>query len=166
MNVIGVVGWKNSGKTTLVVRLVELFTARGLAVSTVKHAHHVFDIDQPGKDSHLHRQAGAREVLIASDNRWALMHEHRSEESPPLSGLLARLDPVDLVIVEGFKQARIPKLEVRRAGADGNPIAPADPHVIAIVSGNPEPHSALPVLPAEQPEKVAAFIAGRFRLPL
>ena len=104
MKLWGVVGWKNTGKTGLMERLVTEFTARGLRVSTLKHAHHSFDIDHPGKDSHRHRMAGATQVLLASRNRWALMHELRDEEEPTLEALLTKLAPVDLVLIEGYKR--------------------------------------------------------------
>ena len=110
MKVWGVTGWKNSGKTGLMERLVAEFTSRGLTVSTVKHAHHVFDVDHKGKDSYRHREAGAQEVLLSSRKRWALMHEHRGAEEATLDELLAKLSPVDLVLVEGFKLARHPKV--------------------------------------------------------
>lgn len=164
MNVIGIAGWKNSGKTTLVEALVAIFSTRGLAVSTVKHAHHEFDIDRPGKDSHRHRQAGAREVIVASQKRWALMHELRGEAEPSLGELLARLAPADLVIVEGYKQGAHPKLEIRRRGVEGPPLAPVHNGVIAIVTDMPELSSALPVLPLGEPEQVAAFLARHFGL--
>ncbi len=118
MKVYGVVGWKNWGKTKLVERLVAEITARGHSVSTVKHAHHAFDIDHEGKDSWRHRKAGAAQVLVASKQRWALMTELRGAPEPPLSLLLAQLSPVDLVIIEGFKGARGPKIEIYREGAD------------------------------------------------
>ena len=121
MRVYGVTGWKNSGKTTLVERLVAEITGRGLAVSTLKHAHHAFDVDRPGKDSYRHRAAGARQVLVASSRRWALMSELRGAPEPPLAELLARLDPVDLVLVEGWKRDRHPKIEARRAAAAQEP---------------------------------------------
>ncbi|HZL59797.1 MAG TPA: molybdopterin-guanine dinucleotide biosynthesis protein B, partial [Stellaceae bacterium] len=111
MRVFGLAGWSGSGKTTLVARLIPALIARGVSVSTVKHAHHDFDIDQPGKDSWKHRQAGANEVLIASANRWALMHEHRGAREPGLAALIAHLSPVDLILVEGFKREPYPKLE-------------------------------------------------------
>lgn len=117
MRVYGVTGWKNSGKTTLVERLVAEITGRGLTVSTVKHAHHGFDADHPGKDSYRHRAAGAAQVLVASRDRWALMSELRGGEAPSLAELLARLDPVDLVLVEGYKRDRHPKMRgARRRG--------------------------------------------------
>ena len=120
MRVIGLGGWSGAGKTTLLVKLIPELKRRGLTVSTLKHAHHAFDIDQPGKDSFEHRRAGASEVLVASRGRWALVHELRDDAEPPLAALLRRLSPVDLVIVEGFKADRHPKIEVHRA-ANGRP---------------------------------------------
>ncbi|MGR3634858.1 MAG: molybdopterin-guanine dinucleotide biosynthesis protein B [Shimia sp.] len=135
--IYGVVGWKNAGKTGLMERLVAEITARGFSVSTVKHAHHTFDVDQPGKDSHRHRTAGAREVLLASGARWALMHELAKEEEPPLELLLSKLAPVDLVLVEGYKRDAHPKVEAFRAET-GNPlIAPDDPTIRAIAADEP-----------------------------
>lgn len=137
MNVYGVVGWKNAGKTGLMERLVTEITGRGISVSTVKHAHHSFDVDHPGKDSHRHRVAGATEVLLASRNRFALMHELRDEAEPALSALLQKLAPVDLVLIEGYKRDSHPKIEAHRA-VTGNPlIAPGDPSVRAVASDTP-----------------------------
>ena len=134
MRVFGVVGYKNAGKTGLMERLVAEITGRGFTVSTIKHAHHTFDVDQPGKDSYRHRDAGARQVLLASATRWALMTELRGVDEPPLSDLLARLDPVDLILVEGYKRDTHPKVEAFR-GVAGNPlIAPDDPTVRAVAS--------------------------------
>ena len=134
MKIFGVVGWKNSGKTGLVERLVVEIAGRGISVSTVKHAHVAFDIDKPGTDSDRHRRAGAREVLISSPRRYALMHEVRGEAELPLAQLLDRLSPVDLVLVEGYKRAPHPKVEAHRA-VTGNPlIAPDDPTVRAVAS--------------------------------
>ena len=134
MRLYGVVGWKNAGKTGLMERLVTEVTGRGFSVSTVKHAHHTFDVDQPGKDSHRHRVAGATEVLLASRKRIALMHELRDEEEPTLEELLQRLGPVDLVLVEGYKRDAHPKVEAHRAET-GNPlIATDDPTVRAVAS--------------------------------
>ncbi|MEQ9675805.1 MAG: molybdopterin-guanine dinucleotide biosynthesis protein B [Roseovarius indicus] len=134
MRLYGVVGWKNAGKTGLMERLVTEITGRGFSVSTVKHAHHTFDVDQPGKDSHRHRVAGATEVLLASRKRIALMHELRDEEEPTLEELLQRLGPVDLVLVEGYKRDAHPKVEAHRAET-GNPlIATDDPTVRAVAS--------------------------------
>ena len=137
MRLYGVTGWKNAGKTGLMERLVTEITGRGLTVSTVKHAHHTFDVDHPGKDSHRHRQAGAAEVLLASRNRVAHMIELRGAEEPGLDDLLARLAPVDLVLVEGYKRDRHSKVEAHRAET-GNPlIAPDDPTVRAVASDTP-----------------------------
>ena len=144
MRVIGLAGWSGAGKTTLLRRLIPMLVGEGLRVSTVKHAHHGFDVDQPGKDSWEHRQAGAQEVLVASAHRWALMHELRGDAEPDLADLLARLSPVDLVLVEGFKRGGQPKLEVFRA-ANGKPmIYPDDPSVVAVASDEPVPDLALP----------------------
>src|SRR3546814_7799767 len=121
MNIVGLAGWSGSGKTTLLVRLLPELTARGIYVSTIKHAHHDFDIDRPGKDSFRHREAGATEVMVASGYRWALMREHRGGPEPTLPELLARMAPVDLMIVEGFKWDPHPKLEVHRP-ALGKPL--------------------------------------------
>lgn len=134
MKLYGVVGWKNAGKTGLMERLVTDITGRGITVSTIKHAHHSFDVDQPGRDSHRHRVAGATEVLLASRNRYALMHELRHEDEPALEYLLTRLAPVDLVLIEGYKRDQHPKVEAHRAGT-GNPlIAPGDATVRAVAS--------------------------------
>lgn len=134
MRIYGVVGWKNAGKTGLMERLVTEITGRGISVSTVKHAHHSFDVDHPGKDSHRHRLAGATEVLLSSRNRVALMHELRDAPEPSLADLLARLSPVDLILVEGYKRDTHPKVEAHRA-VTGNPlIAPDDPTVRAVAS--------------------------------
>ena len=137
MRVLGVVGWKNAGQTGLMERLVSAITGRGFTVSTVKHAHHSFDVDQPGKDSHRHRTAGARGVLLSSGTRFALMHELRGAAEPTLEAHLARLSPVDLVLVEGYKRDGHPKVEAHRA-VTGNPlIAPGDPTVRAVASDTP-----------------------------
>lgn len=137
MRIYGIVGWKNAGKTGLMERLVTEITGRGIAVSTVKHAHHSFDVDHPGKDSFRHRAAGAREVLLASRNRFALMHELREEAEPGLQELLTRLSPVDLVLVEGYKRDAHPKVEAHRA-VTGNPlIAPEDATIRAVASDTP-----------------------------
>jgi len=131
MRIYGIVGRKNCGKTHLVARLVRSATARGLRVSTIKHAHHDFDVDHPGKDSHVHREAGATEVLVASAQRWALLHEHRGAAEPSLDELLAHLAPCDLVLVEGFKSGGHAKLEVYRAACAQSPLAPDDPGIEA-----------------------------------
>ncbi|MBM1555987.1 molybdopterin-guanine dinucleotide biosynthesis protein B [Sulfitobacter mediterraneus] len=137
MKLFGVVGWKNAGKTGLMERLVTEITGRGITVSTVKHAHHSFDVDHPGKDSFRHRTAGASEVLLASGNRFALMHELRGAKEPSLAELLTRLSPVDLVLIEGYKRDEHPKVEAHRA-VTGNPlIAPGDPTVRAVAADVP-----------------------------
>ncbi|MDT2058014.1 MAG: molybdopterin-guanine dinucleotide biosynthesis protein B [Planktomarina sp.] len=134
MNVFGVTGWKNAGKTGLMERLVAEINGRGHSVSTLKHAHHTFDVDHPGKDSHRHRLAGASQVLLASTERWALMNEHRGAEEPSLSELLAKLEPVDVVLIEGWKRDSHPKVEAWRAET-GNPlIAPNDTTILAVAS--------------------------------
>lgn len=126
MRVYGIVGRKNSGKTHLIARMLRAASARGLRVATVKHAHHAFEIDIPGKDSHVHREAGACEVLVASAQRWALIHEHRGAPEPGLDELLGHLSPCDLVLVEGFKSGSHPKLEVYRAACGQPPLAAQD----------------------------------------
>ncbi len=137
MRVIGFAGWSGAGKTTLIVKLIPALRARGFTVSTIKHAHHNFDIDKPGKDSYEHRAAGATEVLVASDQRFALMHELRGAPEPPLAELLGKLAPVDLVLVEGFKRDAHPKLEVHRV-ANGKPLLyPDDTQIKALVSDLP-----------------------------
>ncbi len=136
ISVFGIVGWKNSGKTTLVTDLVRAFRARGMSVSTVKHAHHGFDIDKPGKDSFLHRGAGAGEVMIASDQRWALMAEHGGPDRPPLADLVARMSPADIILAEGFKAEPHPKLEVRR-DHDKPLLAAEDQTICAVVTEDP-----------------------------
>ena len=134
MNVFGITGWKNSGKTGLMERLVVEIIGRGYTVSTLKHAHHTFDVDHPGKDSHRHRIAGASQVLLASTERWALMNEHRGTQEPSLPELLAKLDPVDLILIEGWKRDSHPKVEAWRAET-GNPlIAPNDQTILAVAS--------------------------------
>jgi len=134
VRLIGLAGWSGSGKTTLLAKLLPALIARGHTVSTLKHAHHNFDVDQPGKDSHTHRLAGAREVLISSERRWALMHELREEREPTLRELVPRLSPVDLVIVEGFKAESHPKLEVHREAVGKPLLYPNDPLIVAIAS--------------------------------
>ncbi len=159
--VFGVTGWKNSGKTTLVTRLVAEFTRRGLKVSTVKHAHHAFDIDKPDTDSFKHRQAGASEVLIVSGHRWALMHELRDEDEPPLEAALARISPCDLIVVEGYKREGHPKLEARRAASlKSVPLAPDDPSIVAIASDHEIDGGALPVFHLDDVPAICDFIAG------
>lgn len=158
--VFGITGWKNSGKTTLTERLVAEFVRRGLRVSTVKHAHHSFDIDRDGTDSFRHRAAGAHEVAIVSHGRWALMHELRDEEEPPLAQILPRLAPCDLVLVEGYKREPHPKIEARRQGArDTAPLSANDPAIVAVAADHPQPMETLPVFDLDDVASIADFIA-------
>ncbi len=157
MKVFGIAGYSGAGKTTLLEQLIPCFTRRGLRVSVIKHTHHAFDLDRPGKDSFRHRQAGAGEVLLAGGARWALMHELRDEQEPALGDLLAHLSPCDLVLVEGFKHEAIPKLEVHRAAFDRPALFPDRPDIVALASDT-VPRTALPVLPLDRPEAIADFI--------
>lgn len=158
--IIGVAGWKNSGKTRLVERLVGTLSARGYSVATVKHAHHSFDIDHEGTDSFRHRAAGAGEVAIVSGRRWALVHEIGEEEDEPgLDEILARLSPCDIVIVEGYKREGHQKIEVRRRDArDTAPLAPDDPTIVAIASDHPLQNEGQPVFDLDDIGKIADFI--------
>src|ERR1700678_4342575 len=158
MRIIGLVGWSGSGKTTLVTKVIPVLVGRGLKVATVKHAHHEFDIDQPGKDSWQHRAAGACEVAIVSSRRWAIVHELGQEPEPALTDVLAKLSPVDLVIVEGFKRHSHPKLEVFRASL-GKPLRyPEDDCVVAIAADAPLPQAPLPVLMLDNIEAIASML--------
>jgi molybdopterin-guanine dinucleotide biosynthesis protein B len=158
MKILGIAGWSGSGKTTLVAKLLPELIAAGLSVSTLKHAHHAFDIDRPGKDSYVHRMAGATEVMVGSANRWALMHELRGAAEPSMRELIARMGAVDLLLVEGFKRDSHDKLEVFRR-ANGKPLlAPDDPHVVAIASDAPVPETALPVLDLNDVPAIAGFV--------
>ncbi len=158
MRVLGIVGWSGSGKTMLLTRLIPLLRERGLTVSTVKHTHHGFDMDRPGKDSHRHREAGAHEVLVASGTRWALLHEVEGLE-PELPELLARMQPVDLVLVEGYKTHAFPKLEVHRPALGKPPIWPEQHGIVAIACDVPLDADRT-VLPLNDPAAVAAWIVG------
>ena len=158
MRVIGLAGWSGAGKTTLLVRLIPELRRRGLSVSTLKHAHHAFEIDRPGKDSFEHREAGATEVLIASGRRWALMHELNGEDEPPLAALFRRLSPVDLVVVEGFKAERHPKIEVHR-GANAKPyLFDTLSNVKAVASDLPVPNATVPVIALDDIAAVAELV--------
>ncbi len=158
MQVFGFAGFSGSGKTTLIEQLIPRFVARGMRVSLIKHAHHQFDIDRPGKDSYRHREAGASEVLVTCGLRWALMHELRDEAEPSLAEQLARFSPCDLVLVEGYKHAEIPKLEVHRPSLGRPLLHPQDPNIVAIATDGPLA-AALPVLELNQPDAIASFIA-------
>ncbi len=157
MRIYGVTGWKNAGKTGLMERLVEEITGRGLRLSTVKHAHHDTDVDQPGRDSYRHRVAGASQVMLASPRRWALMTELRDAPEPPLEALLAQLDPVDLVLVEGYKRAPHPKVEAWRAENGKPPLATRNDTIRAIAAKG-APDTPLPVLDLDDTAAVADFI--------
>ena len=158
MRVIGLAGWSGAGKTTLITRVIPVLVRRGLKVATVKHAHHAFDIDRPGKDSWQHREAGASEVVVASSRRWAVVHELRDEAEPSLAELLAKLSPVDLVIIEGFKRHAHHKLEVYRATVGKPLIYPQDDCVVAIASDAPLPQAQLPVLMLDDIEGIANML--------
>lgn len=164
MKLWGITGWKNSGKTGLIERLVTEFSARGLTVSTVKHAHHSFDIDHKGRDSYRHREAGAREVLLSSRNRWALMHETLGDDEATLSELLARLSPVDLVLIEGFKRDPHPKIEAHRAEADQPLIAPSDSTIRALASDSGAKAEGRPTFHLDDTSGIADFIATELAL--
>jgi len=157
MRIFGLAGWSGSGKTTLLATLIPEFVARGLTVSTIKHAHHEFDIDRPGKDSWRHRQAGAHEVMVASSRRWALMHELRDEPEPPFEELVAKMSPVDLLLVEGWKRHAHPKLEVHRPSLGKPLLYPEDPDIVAIASDEPIA-APIPLLPVADAAAVADFI--------
>jgi molybdopterin-guanine dinucleotide biosynthesis adapter protein len=155
MRVIGLAGWSGSGKTTLIAKVIPVLVGRGLKVSTVKHAHHAFDIDRPGKDSWLHREAGASEVVVASSRRWAVVHELRDEAEPSLEDLLAKLAPADIVLIEGYKRHAHPKLEIYRASVGKPLIYPEDNCVVAIASDAPLPSAQLPVVMLDDIEGIA-----------
>lgn len=157
MTPYGITGYKNAGKTTLTERLVAEYTARGLTVSTVKHAHHAIDLDTPGKDTHRHRTAGARQVVLATATRWALMTELRGAQEPELADLLARMDPVDLVLVEGFKRGGHPKIEVHRARLGHPLIAPEDRSIRAVAADGPL-DVPVPLLDLNDVSAIADFI--------
>ena len=155
MRIIGLAGWSGAGKTTLLTKLIPRLVTRGLKVSTLKHAHHSFDVDQPGKDSHSHRLAGATEVLVGAATRWALVHELRDEAEPALITLLAKLTPVDLVIIEGYKREAHPKLEVYRAAVGKPLLHPEDPQIVSIASDNPLPQARVPVVSLDDIDAIA-----------
>ncbi|MGV1788875.1 molybdopterin-guanine dinucleotide biosynthesis protein B [Rhizobium sp. A37_96] len=164
--IFGIAGWKNSGKTGLAVRLVTEFTRRGYRISTIKHAHHDFDIDKVGADSFRHREAGAHEVTIVSGTRYAIMHELRGEPEPGFDEILARLAPCDLVLIEGYKREPIPKIEARRLQASKRePLAPQDGHIVAIAADYPvEDAGSLPVFDLDDTLAIADFIAAAVSL--
>ncbi|TVR07524.1 MAG: molybdopterin-guanine dinucleotide biosynthesis protein B [Salinarimonadaceae bacterium] len=156
--VYGVTGWKNAGKTGLMERLVAEIVSRGFTVSTIKHAHHAVDIDQPGRDSYRHREAGAREVILASRRRWALMHELRDEVEPPLEELIAKLAPVDLVLVEGYKRSGHHKVEAFRGETGQALLAPGNATIRAVASDTPLADLTIPVIDLDDTAAIADFI--------
>ena len=158
MRIIGLAGWSGSGKTTLIAKVIPCLVARGLKVSTLKHAHHAFDVDQPGKDSHTHRMAGATEVLVSSANRWALVHELRGDAELTLEALLRRLSPVDVVLVEGYKRGSHPKLEVHRVRLGKPLLYPDDPAIVAVASDERLPAARVPVIDLDDVERIAEFL--------
>ena len=162
MKVFGFAGWSGSGKTTLIEKLIPRFTGAGLRVSLVKHAHHTFDVDQPGKDSYRHRHAGAHEVLVTSSRRWVLMHELRGAAEPGLEAQLERLSPCDLLLVEGFKFAAIPKLEIWRAETGEGLLHPNDPNIVAVAS-DASVQTKLPVFDLNDDVGIAEFVARSAR---
>ena len=164
--IFGISGWKNSGKTGLAVRLVTEFTARGCRISTIKHAHHDFDIDKVGADSFRHRQAGAHEVTIVSGTRFAIMHELRGDPEPSLQDVLDRIAPCDLVLIEGYKREPVPKIEAHRLESKSRePLAPTDPHIVAIAADHAVEGTSLPVFDLDDTVAIADFIANVVSLP-
>ncbi len=163
MKTFGFAGWSGSGKTTLIEKLIPRFAKRGLRVSLVKHAHHTFDVDHPGKDSYRHRQAGTSEILVTSSRRWVLMHELRGAPEPAFEEQLNRFSPCDLLLVEGFKFAPIPKLEVWRAGTGEALLHPNDPHIIALAT-DAKVDTALPVFDLNDDATIAEFVLEYLKL--
>lgn len=161
MIVFGVVGWKNSGKTTLVARLVTELKARGYSVSTMKNAHHAFDLDQPGRDTYKHREAGAQEVVISSGKRWAIMHELQSDENYTLGDLLAKMQPVDIVLVEGFKSDAHPKIETHRAQSEMPLVSIENKTIIAVASDCDVDTNGLPCLDLNDAIAIADFVIAQ-----
>jgi molybdopterin-guanine dinucleotide biosynthesis protein B len=165
MKIMGFAGYSGSGKTTLIEQLIPHFTHRGLRVSLIKHAHHEFDIDKPGKDSFRHREAGASEVMLVSERRWALMHELRDEQEPSLDEQIARLSPCDLILVEGFKSSPIPKIEIHRPALGKPRFRDENMNIIALAcdaKDTAEDSAALPQLDLNNPDQIANFILGYF----
>jgi molybdopterin-guanine dinucleotide biosynthesis protein B len=163
MRIFGFAGWSGSGKTTLIEKLIPRFAGAGLRVSLIKHAHHTFDVDQPGKDSYRHRHAGAAEVMVTSSRRWVLMHELRGAHEPPFEEQVKRLSPCDLLLVEGFKHAPIPKLEVWRAEPGEALLHPNDPHIVAVAS-DAKVETRLPLLNLNDDAAIARFVLGYLKL--
>ncbi|MGQ0548006.1 MAG: molybdopterin-guanine dinucleotide biosynthesis protein B [Betaproteobacteria bacterium] len=163
MKIFGFAGWSGSGETTLIEQLIPRFVKRGLRVSLIKHAHHTFDVDQPGKESWRHRHAGAAEVLVTSSRRWVLMHELRGAHEPSFDEQIRRLSPCDLLLVEGFKHAPIPKLEVWRAQTGEPLLHPNDPHIVAVAS-DAKVDTRLPLLDLNDVDSISEFIVKKLEL--
>ena len=163
MRIFGFAGWSGSGKTTLIEQLIPRFVQRGLSVSLIKHAHHTFDVDQPGKDSYRHRQAGAAEILVTSSRRWVLMHELRGAHEPSFEDQVKRISPCDLLLVEGFKHAPIPKLEVWRKQTGEPLLHPNDPHIVAVAS-DARIETKLPLLNLNDVDEIRNFILKKLEL--
>ena len=158
--ILGIVGWSGSGKTVLLVKLIPLLVARGLKVATIKHAHHAFQVDLPGKDSWEHRQAGSSEVIVSSTGRWVQIHENAGEPEPTLAQLLRRLSPCDLILVEGFKRERHPKLEVYRPEVGKPPLHPGDPKILALATTRPLPQAKIPVVALDDVAAIADLVCA------
>ncbi|MBI4274042.1 MAG: molybdopterin-guanine dinucleotide biosynthesis protein B [Rhizobiales bacterium] len=158
MRIIGLAGWSGSGKTTLVTKVIPRLVARGTSVSTIKHAHQGFDMDKPGKDSYAHRMAGATEVLVGSASRWVLLHELRGAAEPRLGALLAKVSPVDLVLVEGFKREKLPKLEVHRPALGKPLLHPDDDWIVAVASDQPLTSATVPVISLDDVDKIVEVL--------
>jgi molybdopterin-guanine dinucleotide biosynthesis adapter protein len=163
MKTFGFAGWSGSGKTTLIEKLIPRFAKQGLRVSLIKHAHHTFDVDHPGKDSYRHRQAGASEILVTSSRRWVLMHELRGAQEPSFEEQLDRFSPCDLLLVEGFKFAPIPKIEVWRADTGEGLLHPNDPHIVALAT-DAKVETSLPVFDLNDDAGIALFVTQYLRL--
>ena len=164
MKIFGLAGWSGSGKTTLIVKLIPELVGRGISVSTLKHAHHDFDIDQPGKDSYEHRKAGANEVMISASNRWALMHELRDEEEPSIDDLVRQLAPADLLLVEGFKWHAHPKIEIHRPNIGKPLLQPEDSEIIAVASDQKLVNLDVPVFDLDDIVGITDFIIKKNNL--
>ncbi len=162
--VFGVIGWKNSGKTTLMERLIEEFTLRGLCVSAIKHAHHAFDIDQPDRDSYKFRSAGARRTAIVSRNRWAMIHELRTEDEPPLDDIISHVGACDLILIEGYKWSKHDKIEVRNPALPNPTLADNDPNIVAVAFQGAPDEQKLPVFDVNEIAKIADFISTHVKI--
>lgn len=164
MRILGIAGWSGAGKTTLLAKLIPELTARGIRVSTMKHAHHGFDVDTPGKDSYIHRAVGATEVMVASSKRWALMHELREATEPDAAELISHMTPVDLLLIEGFKKEPHDKIEIFRVANEKPLLSADDPTYVAVLSDGPVPDSKLPVIDLNDVGAIADFVMAHCRL--